>query len=227
MLRSDAATRCGTPNQCARDPLYREVSRTLIHAFVASNRPLEAKAAWLALGATHAGRDKTSSQIWAAQMAYRKIHPDMKAPVPVTEEGADETAAIDTTTIDLVRGEVASIASIGHGVSKVTFKDPVATKLCNETKPRSRVSTGPSSRRSSSTRRHAPTPSPAKQVTVQRRGSGGRPNIKPGMTVVVAASGTADARKGEVVRVASNGKVIQMGPDKFLQASGDPLKGQP
>jgi hypothetical protein len=223
VLRSDAAARCGTPEKCSVDPLYREVTRALVHAYVAANRPLEAKAAALSVGSSHVGRARTASRVWGAQSAYRKLHPEVKAPPPVTEEADDEAAS--SAGVDVIEGGVASVASAGKGSTKISFKDAGMGERCKETAEVDGFDGAIEQTLVLYKKACADVP-PAKNVAVlvpDAEATG----IKPGMTVVVAASGTADARKGEIVRVASNGKVIQMGPDKFLQASGDPLKGQP
>ena len=225
VLRSDAATQCGTAQKCSNDPLYREVSRLFVHTQVTGNRPLEAKAAELALGPVHAGRGTTASQIWASQTAYRKLHPDMKPPAPVTEEAPDETAAI-ASGIEVARAEVASIAPAGHGVSKVSFKDSVASKRCEETADIDGFDGAIEQTRVLYKQACSDVAAGVKTLpflVADGEGSG----VKPGAVVVAAVAGTGAARKGVIAQVLVSDKIVQLGPDKFVATSGDPLKGQP
>ncbi|HEY2369583.1 MAG TPA: hypothetical protein VGH87_24460, partial [Polyangiaceae bacterium] len=51
--------------------------------------------------------------------------------------------------------------------------------------------------------------------------------IKSGAIVIAAVSGTGAARRGVVARVMARDKIVQLGPDKFVSVTGDPLSGKP
>ncbi len=226
VLRSDLAAQCGTPQKCSYDPAYREISHALVRFLIAANRPLEAKTVALALGPVHAGRSTTASQVWASQTAYRKIHPDVKAPAPVTEEAPDETAALSGAPIEIVHGVVASVASVGHGTSKVTLKDPAQAKRCDETADIDGFDGAIEQTRvlyKSTCVDVPPGPKvlPFMALDVEVTG------IKPGAVVLAVATGSGATRKGAIAQVIVGDKIVQLGPDRFLQGSGDPLKGQP
>jgi hypothetical protein len=224
-LRSDAAARCGTPQKCSFDPLYREVTRTLVHTLATNKLPLEAKAAALSVGTVHAGRGTAAGQVWASQMAYRKLHPEVKEPAPMTEEAADETAALDATGIDTVRGEVASPSGHTKGMTTIAFKDPMASKHCDETGDIDSFD-GAIEQTRIIYKQNCTNAAPPKVQPIAVPDAEAT-SIKPGMTVVAVVQSSSKERKAEIVSVWQGDKLIQLGPDKFLQASGDPLKGQP
>jgi hypothetical protein len=226
VLRSDLATQCGAPQKCSYDPAYREISRALVRLFITTHRPFEAKTVELALGPIHAGRATTASQIWASQTAYRKIHPEVKAPLPVTEEAPDETAALGGAPIEIVQGVIAAVASLGHGTSKVTLKDPTPTKHCDETTDIEGFDGAIEQTRVLYKSTCADVP-PGPKVVPFAVADVEVTGIKPGASVLAVATGSGPTRKGAIAQVIIGDKIVQLGPDRFLQASGDPLKGQP
>jgi len=195
----------------------------LVHMLLGSNRAADAKTVELELGPVHAGRGTAASQIWASQMAFRKLHPEVKPPAPVTEEAPDETTSV---TADMVRGEVASVASVGHSTSKVTLKDPTPTKRCDETGEidgfdgaieqthvlyKSTCTDVPA----------GPKVAPFNAADVEVSG------LKPGAVVLAVVTGAGPPRKGAIAQVIVGDKIVQLGPDRFVATTGDPLKGQP
>ncbi len=224
VLRSDLAAQCGSPQKCSYDPAYREVSRLLVHFLLTTNRAAEAKTVALAVGAVHGGRGRAASQVWASQTAYRKLHPEVKAPAPVTEEAPDETASV--TTVEVVRGELGSIASVGHGSSKVTLKDPAPSKRCEETADIEGFDgaieqTHVLYKSTCADTQAGPKVAPFVVPDVEVSG------IKPGAVVLAVVTGTGNARKGGIAQVIVGDKIVQLGPDRFVATTGDPLKGQP
>jgi hypothetical protein len=221
-IRSDVAVRCLDPKKCNSDPLYREVSRWLVKAYDASKMTLEAHAAELALGHGHARRGTIQAQIWAAQSAFRKLHPEVKAPIPVTEE--DDTPEATDAGIEIVRGEVVAIKQ-EHGTSKLTFKDPTPWKRCDDTDIDN--FDGPVEQTHVLYKQNcAENPAGAKIVPFIVA-TADVTNVKPGAIIIAAVTGPAATRHGIVGQVWVGDKLVQLGPDKFTTTSGDPLKGQP
>jgi hypothetical protein len=216
------ATRCGDAKKCGNDPLYREVSRWLAKSYDASKMMLEARAVGAALGHEHARRGMVQAQVWAAQMAYRKIHPEVKAPIAITEE--DETPGANDG-VEIVRGEIATIAPPSHGAVKITFKDSTPWKQCTEADIEGFEGATDETR------------VVYKQNCVDHpAGSKIEPfvalpndvlGLKPGTVIVAAVSGAGDARRGIVAQVIAGDKVIQLGPDKFRDMNADPLSTKP
>ena len=219
-IRSDAASRCGDAKKCNADPLYREASRWLEKSYEASKMALEARAVAEALGHEHARRGTTHAQVWAAQMAFRKIHPEVKPPIAVTEEDASSQGA---DGVEIVRGEVASFAAPSHGTVKVSFKDPAPWKECTDGEIEG--FDGPLEHtRVVYKQTCADHPAGAKIDPFAASDVGG---LKPGVVVVATVSGAGASRRGVVARVISGDKIIQLGPDKFVSVTGDPLSGKP
>jgi len=218
-LRSEVAPRCGDARKCLSDPLYREVSRWLAKSYALSKMPLEAAAVAAALDRQHARRGTAQAQVWAAQMAYRKLHPDVKPPIAITEEDAapDDGA-------EIARGEIASIAPPAHGAAKVTFKDPAPRKQCTDgdidgfdgALEQTRVLYKQNCAEAPAGARPEPFAALPSEVA----------GLKPGMNVVAAVSGTGPSRRGVVARVMAGDQIIQLGPDRFVSATGDPLSGK-
>jgi hypothetical protein len=220
-IRSDAAIRCGDAKKCAYDPLYREVSRWLVKSYALTKMPVEARAVSLALGGEHARRGTAQAQVWAAQMAYRKIHPEVKPPIAVTEEEATEAS---DGGVDVVRGEVATIAPPSKGVVKLAFKDPAPWKECTDTDIEG--FDGPLEQTHVLYKQicaDKPAGSKLDPLVIQPSDAS---VVKPNMVVIAAVSGTGASRRGVVARVIAGDKIIQLGPDKFVTASGDPLSGK-
>lgn len=221
-IRSDAASRCGDARKCSFDPLYREASRWLAKSYDASKMPLEARAVMEGLGREHARRGTTHAQAWAAQMAYRKLHPEVKPPIAVTEEDAAPAEA--GGGVEIVRGEVASFAP-SHATVKVAFKDPAAWKECTDGEIDG--FDGPLEQTHVVYKQTcADHPAGAKIepfVTTPNDVAG----LKPGVIVVAAVSGAGASRRGVVARVIAGDKIVQLGPDKFVSMTGDPLSGKP
>ena len=214
-VRSDAASRCGDAKKCLADPLYREASRWLAKAYEASKMPLEARAVGAALGDDHARRGTAQAQVWAAQMAFRKLHPEVKPPVAVTEEDAP---VAETAGVEIVRGEIASLAS-AHGTVKLSFKDPAPWKECTDGEIEGFDGSLEETRvvYKQTCADHAAGPKIEPIVM-------GDIALKPG-AIVVAAVGAG--RRGVVARVIAGDKIVQLGPDKFVSMTGDPLSGKP
>jgi hypothetical protein len=221
-IRSDAASRCGDANKCSFDPLYREASRWLEKAYEKANMAVEARAVTLALGHQHARRGTAQAQVWSAQMAFRKLHPEVKAPIAITEEDAP---IADTPDVQAVRGEIASLAQ-SHGAVKITLKDPAPWKECadgdidgfegalEETRVvYKQVCTD-----------HPAGPKVEPFVTDARDIATAN---KPGAIVVAAVSPSRVNHPAVIARVIVGDKIVQLGPDKFVTVSGDPLSGKP
>jgi hypothetical protein len=220
-IRSDAASRCGDARKCSFDPLYREASRWLAKSYETSKMPLEARAVAAAIG-EHTRRGTAHAQVWAAQMAYRKLHPEVKPPIAVTE---DEAPLADASGVDVVRGELASVAPPSHGTVKLAFKDPAPWKECTDGEIDGYD--GPLEQ-THVVYKQTCTDHPAGAkiepfVTLATDVVG----LKPGAIVVATVSGTGASRRGVVARVIAGDKVVQLGPDKFVSVTGDPLSGKP
>lgn len=221
-IRSDAASRCGDAKKCSHDPLYREASRWLAKSYDAAKMPLEARAVSAAIGREHGRRGTAHAQVWAAQMAFRKLHPEVKPPIAVTEEDAPVT---DGDGVEIVRGEIASLAPPSHGTAKISFKDPAPWKECTDGELEG--FDGPLEQtRAVYTQTCADRPAGPKIepfVTAASDVAG----LKPGAIVVAAVNGAGASRRGVVARVIAADKIVQLGPDKFVSVTGDPLSGKP
>ncbi len=223
-LRSEAVVRCTDATQCTNDPLFVDTSRALVRAYVLADQAFEAKAQWQILGASHANRATVASQIWMSQSAYRKLHPEVKVPVEVTEEGVDPTVAMQSATIELVRGEVATIAPSAGGTSKISFKDPAPSKKCEDTSEIDRFDgTSMESMRIVYKQACSDVPAPPK-IAPLLVASAEVTKLKPPVMVIAVATGTGATRKGMIARALVGDKVVQLGADHLAVTSGDPLK---
>jgi hypothetical protein len=221
-IRSDAAARCGDAKKCEYDPLYRETSRWLAKAYELSKMPLEARAVTLTLGREHARRGTTPAQVWAAQMAFRKIHPEVKPPVAVTEEDAPVP---ETTDVVVVRGELAPLSPPAHGTAKLAFKDPAPYKDCTDGDIEGFE--GPLEETHVLYKQTCTDHPAGAKIEPFVVAASDVATLKPGAIVIAAVSGTGAARRGVVARVMAGDKIVQLGPDKFVSVTGDPLSGKP
>lgn len=216
-LRTDAIAQCKDAAQCLEDPMFADTSRALIRAYLMAEMPFEAKTQLQLMGTSHYNRSTVASQIWISQSAYRTLHPDAKAPIEITEEGPDPTAAA-SAQIQLVRGEVASITADKGGMSRVVLKDAAAAKVCSDTAEVDKFD-GTSLESMRIIYKQSCVDSPATKNAPLLVSTVEVAKIKPGALVVATTNGT----KGAIVRVVVGDKVVQLGADRLANTSGDPL----
>lgn len=223
-LRTDAVVQCKDASQCLADPMFVDTTRALVRAWVMADMPFEAKSQMQILGTSHFLRSTVASQIWVSQSAYRKLHADAKAPVEVTEEGPDPTASMNASGIEVVRGELATVTADKGGMSKVTLKDSVAGKVCNDTAEIDKFDgTSMESMRIIYKQSCADAPAGVKTAPFLVP-TAEVAKVKPGATLVATVTGAGPARRGSIARVIVGDKIVQIGADRLASTTGDPLK---
>ena len=120
---------------------------------------------------------------------------------------------------------VASITPAAARTSKVTFKDAAPAKRCEDTTDIESFDGAIESTRV--IYKQACADATAAKIAPFAASSTEVAKIKPGeivIALVATASAPATPRRGVIVRVLAGDKIVQLGPDRFVATTGDPLK---